>query len=210
MFELPKHTSINRVVPKNSFDNYANPKHKRLIGEVVERIKWVNKLSKETINLEGVNILEIQIFEIELRKKDKIETLLDLIDRAIPYHLIFILKYQNECMLSASHKHPSPSNENQSIIDWSFRSPWFSVNLNQFELVLKGSLDEVFNNLCFQLAGRKEPNIDQLIKYETELKRMKAEIQRLESAIKTAKQFNEKVALNVMLQKLQIELKDLK
>jgi hypothetical protein len=112
IFELPKHTNVNKVIPKNSFDKHTNTKQKKLFIDVVERIKWLYKLSKESINLAGKDILEIQIFEIELRKKEKIEVLLDLIDKSIPYHIIFILRFKGEFSLSVSQKHPHATNDN--------------------------------------------------------------------------------------------------
>lgn len=206
MFELPRHTIVNKVIPKNSFDSYTNTKQKKLFVEVVERIKWLHKLSKETINIKGIDVNEIQIFEIELRQKEKIEVLLDVIDKAIPYHIIFILRFNNERLVSLARKHTHPTNENQSVIDWTFRSPWFSVDNIPLELKLKGSLDDVFNDLCFQISGKKKKSITELIQYEEELKRLKDEVIKLESAIKRSKQFNEKVQLNLKLQNIHAQL----
>ena len=208
IFKLPKHTVVNKVIPKNAFDNYANTKLKKLFIENVERIKWIDKLSKETINLSGNEIHEIQIFEIELRKKEKIEVLLDLIDKSIPYHIIFILRYDGEFFLSISHKHPHVTNDNQAVIDWSFRSEWMQDKSNPYRLKLKGFLDDVFNDLCFQISGKEKMSITELIQHEGEIKSLKDEAAKLESAIKKAKQFNEKVELNLRLQEINGKLKN--
>ncbi|MBN2836085.1 MAG: DUF4391 domain-containing protein, partial [Candidatus Delongbacteria bacterium] len=102
-----------------------------------------------------------------------------------------------------------PTNENQSVIDWTFRSPWFSVDNIPLKLKLKGSLDDVFNDLCFQISGKKKKSITELIQYEEELKRLKDEVIKLESAIKRSKQFNEKVELNLKLQEVSKKLSHL-
>lgn len=201
IFDLPKHTNINKVIPKNSFDKYTNTKQKKLFVDVVERIKWLHKLSKESINLIGKDIKEIQIFEVELRKKEKIGLLLDIIDKSIPYKIIFILRYKDEFLLSASQKHTHPTNDNQAVIDWSFRSEWIHENKNPFSLNLKGYLDDVFNNLCFQISGKEKMSITQLIEHESKIKKLKDETSKLESAIKQEKQFNKKVEINLKLQK---------
>jgi uncharacterized protein (UPF0248 family) len=206
IFELPKHTNVNKVIPKNSFDKYTNTKQKKLFVDVVERIKWLHKLSKETINLSGKDIAEIQIFEIELRKKEKIEVLLDLIDKSIPYHIIFIIRFEKQFLLSATQKHPHPINDNQAVIDWSFRSEWTQEQKNRYKLNLKGTLDDVFHDLCFQISGKGKMSITELIKHEEEVKSLKDEAARLESAIKKAKQFNEKVELNLRLQEIKNKL----
>lgn len=168
----------------------------------------MHKLSKESINLMGNDILEIQIFEIELRKKEKIEVLIDLIDKSIPYQIIFILRFNDEFLLSASQKHPHPTNDNQAIIDWPFRSEWIQETKNPFRLNLKGSLDDIFNDLCFQITGKENLSISELIEHEAEIKRLTDESSRLKSAIRKAKQFNEKVELNLKLQKVNNILND--
>lgn len=199
VFNLPKHTVVNKVIPKNAFDSYTNTKQKKLFVEVIERIRWMNKLSPETTNLAGKDVQEIQVFEIELRKKEKVETLLDIIDKAIPYHIIFILKFENERLLSLSQKHPHPTNDNQAVIDWAFRSSWFNLEHKPFTLNLKVSLDEVFNDLCFQVSGKVKTTISELIQQEEEIKKLNDEAMKLQSAIKKSKQFNKKVELNQKL-----------
>lgn len=206
---LPKHTAVNKVIPKNAFDNYANTKQKKLFVEVIERIRWTHKLSPETTNLSGNDIQEIQVFEVELRKKEKIETLLDIIDKAIPYHIIFVLKIKDERLVSLSQKHPHPINENQAVIDWSFRSDWSKANNIPFLLTLKGSLDEVFNALCFKISGNQKLSMPELIQQEKQIKKLCEEAARLQAVIKKAKQFNEKVELNLKLQSVNKELKKL-
>ena len=197
MFDLPKHTQVNRVVPKNSFDNYTNTKQKKLFVEVLERIRWTNKLSKETINLAGNDIKEIQVFVLELHKKDKVDQILEIIDKSIPYHIIFVLIFEDELMISASKKHTHPANDNLSVIDWTFNSGWFFDY--PYVLNLKKSLDETFSDFCLQLSGKKKMTIDELIEYEAKLKSLNTEKAKLEIAIKKAKQFNKKVELNMKL-----------
>jgi len=207
IFNLPKHTVVNKIIPKNAFDNYANTKQKKLFIENIEKIRWINKLSKETINLSGNEISEIQIFEIQLRKKERIEALLDLIDKSIPYHIIFILWYKDEFFISVSQKHPHVTNDNQAVIDWSFRSDWVLVESSPYKLNLKGSLDDVLDDLCFQISGKQKMSITELIQYEGEIKRLQNEATKLKSAIKKSKQFNEKVELNLKLQEVNERLK---
>jgi len=134
---------------------------------------------------------EIQIFEIQLRKKEKIEALLDLIDKSIPYHIIFILWYKDEFFISVSQKHPHVTNDNHAVIDWSFRS----------------SLDDILDDLCFQISGKQKMSITELIQHEGEIKRLQNEATKLKSAIKKSKQFNEKVELNLKLQEVNERLK---
>ena len=93
-FNLPKQTQVNKSIPKKTFDSYINSKQKKLFIDIIDKIKWTNKLSTETINLEGKEISEIQVFEIILRRKEDIEKLLEIIDKSIPYHIIFVLTFR--------------------------------------------------------------------------------------------------------------------
>jgi hypothetical protein len=209
-FNLPKHTVVNKSIPKNAFDKFTNTKQKQLFVDTVDKIRWLNKISKETVNLPGKDIKELQVFEIQLRKKDRIETLLDLIDRSIPYHIIFILVSGNEFMISLSEKHSHPTNEDQSVIDWTFRSKWFSEGEFHYQLNLKESIDFVFSDICFQVSGKKKGKLSDLIKHEQVVNEIRREISKLEGAIKKSKQFNQKVELNLRLRDKRNEMENYK
>lgn len=207
---LPKRSIVNRVVPKNAFDSYTNTKEKKLFTDVIEKIHWTNKLSADTINLPNHEIQEIQVFEIILRKKEKIEPLLNIINKSIPYHIVFILVFEEYRMISVSEKHPHPVNEDNAVIDWTFDSNWIIDSKFNYTLNLKESIDSVFSDICMQVSGNrdKELSLSQLIEKEQKIKRLQTEIAKLESAIKKSKQFNEKVELNMKLQDLNQRLKE--
>lgn len=210
LFELPKYTIVNKVIPKNAFDEYANTKQKKLFVDLIKRIRWVNKLSSETINLPGGDIKEIQLFEIQLRKKEKIEVLLDLINKSIPYHIIFVLSYDNEVLISASKKHLHPTNENQAVIDWTFSTGWLLKSESTIRIKLSNSIDEIFSDLCFQISGTQDLSLAELIEKEVKKRSLQTEMTRLQNSIKKSKQFKEKVELNEELQRLTVELKKYK
>lgn len=112
---------------KNAFDPHTNTRQRKLLKDKVQRITWVNKLSSETINLHGKDIREIQIFKIELKIREKIDSVLDIVDKAIPYHLIFWVQHEDSAYISVSAKHPHPVNDDNAVIDWTFRSGWFDL-----------------------------------------------------------------------------------
>ncbi|QMU31368.1 DUF4391 domain-containing protein [Adhaeribacter radiodurans] len=210
---LPVSTLVNKYIPKNAFDTYTNTKQKRLFIEVIDKIRWTNKLSSQTINLPGKEIQEIQIFEIDLKKNQSISEVLTIINKAIPYHIIFIINYNNQIMLSASQKHPHPTNDHQSVIDWSFSSDWYEKDSDKYQLKLEQSIDHVFLDLCKQLSGVKRiknKSIADVIQHEMRLKELESSIEKLQSAIRKNSQFNKKVELNLELQKKLAELETLK
>ena len=174
-FNLPKQTQVNKSIPKNAFDSYINSKQKKLFVDIIERIRWTNKLSVETINLEGKEISEIQIFEVALRQKDNIEKLLEIIDKSIPYHIIFVLNFEDQVKISVAQKHLHPTNENNTVIVWTFKSEWLNKDLIKYQLNLKGTLDSVIKDFCIQLSGKKE-NVDlslnELVEKESQIEKL--------------------------------------
>ena len=97
IFDLPQSTLVNKVIPKNTFHPMASGKIKKQLTDIVSKITWKNKLSSETINLSGKTVDEIQIFEIELKSKSYIKDVTNVIDRNIPYTIIFLMTFEGEC-----------------------------------------------------------------------------------------------------------------
>lgn len=212
LFNLPSQTLINRIIPKNAFDSYSTTRQKKQMVDLIERIKWSNKLSRETINLEGKEIQEIQVFEIELRKQDDIAGLLQIIDKAIPYTIIFALQFKDNVCLVTSQKHKNPVNEDAAVLDWTFSTGWFKKDNNCYNITLERSLDFIFLDFCSQLSHHKGAfsSITEMVVHEKEVFEVNKTILKLQTAIKKATQFNQKVNLNVDLNKAFEKLKFLK
>ena len=199
MFDLPKYTIVDKSIPKNAFDNFTNTKQKKLFSEYVSSIRWTNKLSASTIKLPSKEIEEIQIFNISLKKKGDISSLLEIIDRSIPYHIIFVINFNEEILLSVAKKHSHPNNENNSIIDWVFQSDWIVSNDFNYKLNFKESIDAIFLDVCNQLSGNNDKTINELV--ESNLKKESLE-KKIKQQIKSCKQFNKKVDLNLQLDRM--------
>ena len=207
MLKLPASTIVDKIIPKNSFEEYATAKQRKLLSSHVARIKWLNKISTQTVNLQGKEINEIQVFEMELKGKFNINELMVLINKVIPYQILFVLRFNEEVMYSVSKKHIHPANENQAVVDWTFSTTWTNVTDDQFEIQLSNSLDFVFRDICFKISGKntgKEKDIETLIAKELQLKQLNSEIEKTQKAIDKCRQFNKRVELN---QKLQLILK---
>ena len=212
LFNLPIRTKVGRVIPKNAFDEYTNTKQKKEFTDYIQRITWTNKLSKDTINLDGRDVQEIQVFKVELKLKTDITKVLEIINKAIPYHIVFWVEFNNHAYITTAAKHPHPTNDNISVIDWTFTSDWFEKNKNSYMLNLTGSLDSVFKDLCVQLTGKadlSEKPMDLILENQQEVDRLQKEIARLEAAISRSKQFNKKVELNLRLRKAEKELREI-
>lgn len=208
-FILPSTTKVNRVIPKNAFDKYTNTRQKKLFSDLIARITWTHKLSPQTINLQAKEIQEIQIFQVELKTKTDIQAVLAIIDKAIPYTIIFIVEFDDSMFISTSTKHAHPVNEDNSVIDWTFKTDWFLKSENKYSLTLKKSLDSVYQDLCVQISGKPtmaNKPIEVLIEFKREILILEKEIARLKTGIKNGKQFNYKVDLNIKLKEVEKQL----
>jgi hypothetical protein len=212
LFQLPNQSRVGRIIPKNSFDNYTNTNQKKLFTDTIQRITWTHKLSPETVNLDRGDVSEIQLFKIELKRKSEINNLTELIQRVIPYHIIFWIVFEEESYLSTASKHLHPLNPDSAVVDWTFVTPWFSTSENLYSINLKGNLDSVFKDLCVQITGNPEfekLSLTELLQNQKQVDRLEKEITKLESALKKHLQFNKKVEINQQLLNAQRELADL-
>lgn len=209
---LPSQTQFNRIVRKDMFDSYSNTQQRKLFTDNVERIRWTHKLFDKTTNLSGTEVKEIEIFQIDLRKQDRIEELVTIIDKAITYPILFVLNYKDHRKWMISKKHSNPQNENSAVIDWVFQSDWLT-DKNNIGVNLKYTLDEVFKDLCLQLSPERTheyESIDELITHNREALNLTKKIEKLKSRIAKEKQFNRKVELNMKLEELEVEIALLK
>lgn len=213
LFQLPIQSRVGRVIPKNAFDNYTNTNQKKLFTDLIQRITWTHKLSPETVNLDSGDVSEIQLFKIELKRKSEINNLIELIQRAIPYHIIFWIEFEEESYLSTASKHLHPVNPDSAVVDWTFVTPWFSEEESCYSINLKGNLDSVFKDICVQITGNPEfekKSLAEILQNQKQVDRLEKEITKLKSVLKTRLQFNKKVEINQQLLDAKRELADLK
>lgn len=210
MFSLPKNTEVNKVIPKNAFDSYTSTKQKKSFTDKIQRIVWANKIAFDTVNLNGSDVAEIQIFKIELKEKTVIKDVLTIIEKSIPYHIIFWIAFEDEFYISTSAKHLHPQKEDIAVIDYTFTTDWKSINDNTYLIELKNNLDWVFKNFCDQLKSIDidTKSINELVEKQKNNDAIFKEIEKLKSAIAGCKQFNKKVALNLLLNQKQKAIED--
>lgn len=204
MFNLPTSTKIQKLIPKNAFDSYTNTKQKKLFSDKIQRITWTNKIAFDTVNLDGVDVSEIQLFKIELKEKTVIKDLLSIIEKSIPYHILFWIEFGNEFYISTSAKHLHPQNQDFAVIDYTFTSDWKLIDDNKYQIELKNNLDWIFKNVCDQLKSvdTKTKSISELVEKQKSNDAILKEIEKIKTEIARCKQFNKKVELNILLKKL--------
>ena len=92
---MPKNTEVRKVIPKNAFDAYTNTKQKKAFSDKVLRMTWLDKIAFENVHLQGNDVQEIQVFKIVLKERTIIKDLLSIIEKSIPYHIIFWIEFQS-------------------------------------------------------------------------------------------------------------------
>ena len=215
LYRLPQRALFNRRIPKNKFYEHlaADTKLKNLFIEQVENIIWKYKLAKETINLEPTpEVQEIQVFEIQLKQKTLATEILENIDRAIPYPILYVLIYQEEGKLVIAYKQRSQIDEDRFVVKSYYESFWQPVSEIVVDLPSGLNLNAVYEGYVRRLLpvqASKEEALEVTVERHLEIEKLKREIDRLEKKIRSEKQFNRKVEYNLELQRKRRELKQL-
>ena len=221
MIDLPLSTLFNKRIPKQKFYDNLNvtPELKRVFKDQISVIIWRNKLAESTLNIaKGEQVTELQVFEIRLNQRSLDKRVLELIDREIPYHILFLLTCEELCQAWIGYKEPSLSKAGNFKVNSYYHTEW--LQSEEFEVKLEGlDLDAVYENFIRQIAGEqleeKVENAGLVLSLAESIERMKKKEQ-LERQILVAKkkviaekQFNRQVILNTELKNLQIELEGL-
>lgn len=195
MIKLPESTYIGKKIPKEEF--YKNlslsTAVKKAFIDDVEQIIWQNVLSPATLNVaNGQKVNQVDVVMIVLKRKEYSKTIIDVIEKAIPRHLIFLFKYQDNFQLYVNFKEEYQKGKFK-IID-TYSTDWMKEVV--LDLSIKGlDIDQVYENLVFQIAGsriEKQEGIDlkQSVQQAQEIEKIKKKIAELENKKLNEKQFN--------------------
>ena len=156
MLDFPKSTAFGRRFPKQKF--YENldvsAEVKRLFVEQVKLITWANKLSPETMNIApGQMVREIEVFRLTLQGQELDGRVLELMDKQIPYHILFLLERPDgSARLHVTYKEASQSGSNAFQLRQSYHTEWMrpenlSLNLSALDM------DALYESIVRQIAG---------------------------------------------------------
>lgn len=213
MLGLPKSTEFNKRIPKQKF--YENlsvtPAIKTVFTEQIKIIYWRNKLATTTLNLEpGKLVTEIEVFEIKLTSPDLDEDILHLIDREIPYHILFLLEYDGKYQAAMGYKEAASSGKAAFKVERYYRTEWLTEK--ELPLHLEGlTIDAVYENYIRQiaggqLAGSENTTLKDSVEQQKQREQIEKQITALETKMKKEKQLNRKMELKAEIKKLQKEL----
>ena len=214
--ELPKSTEFNKKIPKQKF--YENleisPALKKIFIEQVDKILWSYKIASSSTNLaDGSLVKEIEVFEVLLKSPNLDDELLRHIDRAVPYHIVFILEYQGRYKACISYKEAATSGNRAFKVNSYYYTDW--LDNQNLPLKLEGlNLDAAYENFVRQIAGKTLQKVaDESLKDSVARSEQKELLQKqilaLESKIRKEKQLNKQIQINNELKKLKRDLEEL-
>ena len=153
MLHFPESTAFGRRIPKTKF--YENlsvtPQLKRVFVEQISQIIWQNKIAPGTVNIApGETVNEIQVIAIRLNQPKLDQKILELIDREIPYHLLFLLEYGDRLQAWIAWKEAGKTSAFKS--GKYYHTEWLAPE--GLTLRLEGlTMDAVYESLIRQIAG---------------------------------------------------------
>lgn len=202
MLGLPRSTEVNRRVTKEKL--YANAtlttQLRDLIKDQIESVVWRNKLADSTIGVAvGETVKEIQVFEVSLRQRGIDKRVLSAIAKAIPYKILFVLTFGDEAQawMEASGTFYNT--------DW---FPLDGFTLKFEELNLDAVYENLSRHIAGGRLGT-EGNIAEAVDRDKQRQKLERDIAALAKKILREKQFNRQVELNSELKRLRAELERL-
>ena len=209
MFGLPASTECNRRIPKQKFyeKSELSPTLKKAFSAQIASIHWRNKIAPEVLNLAaGKEVQELEVFELRLNDGQIDEAVLRLIDRAIPYHILFVLVWEDRMRLAVAYKETSDAKSTGVRVERYYYTDWMPER--DVVLRLEGlSMDAVYENLVRRIAGDaldgQSASLKESVAEQGRRERIKKQIAALEAKIRREKQPKRKFELVQQLRGLQ-------
>lgn len=212
LFAWPSKAVVARPVAKAKIYAHAKPTAalRALFVDQVESITWAYKLAPETINLPAKpDVPEIEVFEIALKLPNVNHSVLRCIDKAIPFPILFVLRYDGHSQPVAAYKRPSDAASGQWVVGDYHAAPWQKDGVASpglpVALDLQGLYEQLLRQHLVVPARAGESLRDQLDRLSL-LSTKQAAAAKLETRLAQEKQFNRKVEINAQLRTIRTEL----
>ena len=193
-FKLPKTAFVNKFIPKSKFYEKAalSAKLQKEFIDKIQKITWKYKLAESTVGItKTAKVTEIQIFEIELKEQVIPKNILKVIDKAIPYQILYRFIYKENEAYAITLK--ENSFENYYFSGWNDDKNFDFTGID---------LEKVYQKIIkafITSEAKTKSSFNEIIDTDNKIKVIENEIEALESKISKEKQFNRKVDLNKIL-----------
>jgi hypothetical protein len=219
LYTFPVKAAFGKMIPKNKIYEHAdvNTSTKEKFVAQIDKITWQYKLAPETINLPATDaVAEIQVFDIKLKDQDIDEALLRVIDKAIPFPIIFQIYQNDKVKIKAAYKRPSEADKTKWVVESYFESEWMDANLPKKQLPVALDMGILYGLIIQSLIPDKfnvnilESSIKEHVDRIETIKAKEREYEKLKSKRDKEKQFNRKAEWNAQLKIIQKELDELR
>lgn len=204
-FNLPEKAFVNKFIAKSKFYDKAvvNAKLQSEFINKIQKITWKYKLAEETIGIPKTdNVTEIQIFEIELKGQVIPTNVIKLIDKSVPYQILYMFIYTDSFAYAIALKKGNVAS-NYYFTEWNEVKYFSFTGIN---------LEKVYENLIREFLRKEtkqESSFADDVNLDNKIASLEKDIDILNKKVKNEKQFNRKVEINkILLQKKRI-LKEL-
>lgn len=205
MIDFPESTVVRRRIPKEAFYKHLplTPSLKAKFVSDVGSIIVLNSLTKENLNLaKDSEIKEIMLLMIHLKKQNFDGKILESIARQNPHKLVFLLVYEDIYQLAVYRGRL-------------YSTAW--MNESDIALTLSGdNLDGIWDDLVRQVAissqellERDDQTVDEQLKDQNEIDRLKKLIRKTESAAWKEQQPKKRFELYTRLQDYKNQLEEI-
>lgn len=166
-----------------------------------------------SINLPARNgINEIQVFDIALKTPELETDILQAIDKAIPFPLVFQLTYDGQVRFAASYKRPSEADPSKWVIEATFETGPQPVETERPALPVVLDLAGLYEHIVrchIPLPPRPGEGLADHVARFNQLEAKKKARKQLERRLAQEKHFNRKVEMNAALRTLSQEVETL-
>ena len=193
-FKLPKAAFVNKFIAKNKFHEKTvlSAKLQKEFIDKIQKIIWKYKLAESTVGItKTAKVTEIQIFEIELKEQVIPKNVLRVIDKAIPYQILYRFIYKENEAYAITLKDSNV--ENYYFSDWNEDKSFDFTGID---------LEKVYQKIIktfIRSDAQTKINFNEIIDTDNKIKAHENEIGALGNKISKEKQFNRKVELNKIL-----------
>lgn len=136
---------------------------------------------------------EIQIFSIALKGDELKPEVLRCIDLAIPFPIIFELRFDGKVKPVAAFKRPSEADASKWVVSEYFEGCWTAADTERKPLPVVLDLETLYNHLLAPLMPypvRPGEDLQTQVERMERIRLMRRELERCEARLRKEKQFN--------------------
>lgn len=238
ILKVPRDCIVDSVIPKKDIFEVAdlNNKDKRIFIDLIKQIKWcynftednvrVSKYSDDIRNYDEVEVINItlkydKVHKIDIGKfkeDDKIDRIVDIVMRFIPYPIILTMQYDNELKFYSAHIRESKADYDKIVIDGKILSTnWMNIDKLseieddfiskiQFENLDRTDFYKFYNSYfesvvrhdgALMAGGTVNLSVEEIKYIYDEISILDSKIKEIEKEISEEDNFNAKMELNI-------------